>query len=83
MLSTQPQACPPVRISRLSHTAPASAAALAGFSSFSQAGVSQDGGAPLDTRNLYFNHDTRDGAKRHVQAYGHALAQRQVQHRTL
>ncbi|TKK27120.1 hypothetical protein PspCFBP13528_23065 [Pseudomonas sp. CFBP13528] len=37
MLSTQPQACPPVHNSRLSHTAPASAAALAGLSPPGQA----------------------------------------------
>ncbi|MBT0622751.1 OprD family outer membrane porin [Pseudomonas fluorescens] len=61
MLSTQPQACPPVRFSRLAQTALASAAALAGFSPLSQAAFFEDSSATLETRNMYFNRDFRDG----------------------
>jgi hypothetical protein len=61
MLSMQPQARPPVRFSRLSQTALASAAALAGFSPSSQAGFFEDSSATLETRNMYFNRDFRDG----------------------
>ncbi len=42
MLSTQPQACPPVRFSRLAQTALASATALAGFAPLSQAAFFED-----------------------------------------
>lgn len=61
MLSTQPQACLPVRSSRLTHTALASAAALAGFAPLSQAAFFEDSSATLETRNMYFNRDFRDG----------------------
>ncbi|KAB0562959.1 OprD family porin, partial [Helicobacter pullorum NCTC 12824] len=61
MLSTQPQARPPVRFSRLSQTALASAAALAGFSPLSQAAFFEDSSGTLETRNMYFNRDFRDG----------------------
>ncbi|KJZ45581.1 OprD family porin [Pseudomonas fluorescens] len=61
MLSMQLQACPPARFSRLSHTALASAAALAGFSPLSQAAFFEDSTATLETRNMYFNRDFRDG----------------------
>ncbi|WP_198919868.1 OprD family porin [Pseudomonas chlororaphis] len=61
MLSMQPQACRPVRFSRLSHTALASAAALAGFSPISQAAFFEDSSATLETRNMYFNRDFRSG----------------------
>ncbi|MEK1909488.1 MAG: OprD family porin [Pseudomonas chlororaphis] len=61
MLSMQPQACQPVRFSRLSHTALASAAALAGFSPISQAAFFEDSSATLETRNMYFNRDFRSG----------------------
>ncbi|MGH8335020.1 MAG: OprD family outer membrane porin, partial [Pseudomonas fluorescens] len=61
MLSMQLQACPPARFSRLSHTALASAAALAGFSPLSQAAFFEDSTATFETRNMYFNRDFRDG----------------------
>ncbi|MGF6153422.1 OprD family porin [Pseudomonas fluorescens] len=61
MLSTQPQACPPARFSRLASTALASAAALAGFSPVSQAAFFDDSSATLETRNMYFNRDFRSG----------------------
>ncbi|AJO77085.1 OprD family porin [Pseudomonas sp. MRSN 12121] len=61
MLSMQPQACQPVRFSRLSQTALASAAALAGFSPISQAAFFEDSSATLETRNMYFNRDFRSG----------------------
>ncbi|RMP68747.1 hypothetical protein ALQ18_02656 [Pseudomonas marginalis pv. marginalis] len=61
MLSTQPQALVPARFSCLSHTAFASAAALAGFSPLSQADFFEDSSASLETRNMYFNRDFRDG----------------------
>ncbi|MEO6680975.1 MAG: OprD family outer membrane porin, partial [Pseudomonas sp.] len=61
MLSMQPQARPPVRFSRLSQTALASAAAFAGFSPLSQAAFFEDSTATLETRNMYFNRDFRDG----------------------
>ena len=52
MLSTQPQACPPVRFPRMTHTALASAAALAGFiSSLSQTALFEDCGSD-ETRLL-------------------------------
>jgi hypothetical protein len=62
MLSMQLQARPPVRFSRLSHTALASAAALAGFSPLSQAAFFEDSTATFETRNMYFNRDFRDGS---------------------
>lgn len=52
MLSTQPQACPPVRFSRLTQTALASATALAGFSPLSQAAFFEDSSATLETLSL-------------------------------
>ena len=61
MLSTQPQAPSPVRFSRLTQTALASAATLAGFSPISQAAFFEDSSATLETRNMYFNRDFRDG----------------------
>ena len=60
MLSTQPQACPPVRFSRLAKTALASATALAGFSPLSQAAFLEDSSGTLETRNMYFNRDHAD-----------------------
>ena len=61
MPSMQPQASQPARFSRLSHTALASAAALAGFSPLSQAAFIEDSTANFETRNMYFNRDFRDG----------------------
>ena len=61
MLSTQPQAASPVGFSRLTQTALASAATLAGFSPLSQAAFFEDSSATLETRNMYFNRDFRDG----------------------
>src|SRR5947207_4882077 len=61
MLSMQLQARPPVRFSRLNHTALVSAAALAGFSPLSQAAFFDDSSATFETRNMYFNRDFRDG----------------------
>ncbi|MFC3939694.1 outer membrane porin, OprD family [Pseudomonas gingeri NCPPB 3146 = LMG 5327] len=64
MLSLQPQACPPARFSRFAHTALAGAAALAGFSSVSQAAFIEDSTATFETRNMYFNRDFRDGTSK-------------------
>ncbi|VVO22511.1 OprD family porin [Pseudomonas fluorescens] len=61
MLSMQPQARPPARLSRLSQTALASATALASFSPLSHAAFFEDSSATLETRNMYFNRDFRDG----------------------
>lgn len=61
-LSLQPQAASPARSLRLSPTAFASAAALAGFSPLSYADFIEDSSASLDTRNMYFNRDFRDGS---------------------
>ena len=61
MLSMQLQDLPHARFSRLSHTALASAAALAGFSPLSQAAFFEDSTATFETRNMYFNRDFRDG----------------------
>ncbi|WP_460163457.1 OprD family porin [Pseudomonas sp. S2_F03] len=61
MQSLQTQALAPARLSRFSHTALASAAALAGFSPLSQAAFFEDSTATLETRNMYFNRDFRDG----------------------
>ncbi|MFY0730123.1 OprD family porin [Pseudomonas sp. NFX15] len=61
MQSLQPQAIAPARLSRFSHTALASAAALAGFSPLSQAAFFEDSSATFETRNMYFNRDFRDG----------------------
>ncbi|MGE8067933.1 OprD family porin [Pseudomonas sp. NPDC089569] len=57
----QTQAIAPARLSRFSHTALASAAALAGFSPLSQAAFFEDSSATFETRNMYFNRDFRDG----------------------
>ena len=57
MLRTQP----PARSSRITQTALASAAALAGFSPAGQAAFFEDSTATLETRNMYFNRDFRDG----------------------
>jgi hypothetical protein len=61
MQSLQTQAIAPARLSRFSHTALASAAALAGFSPLSQAAFIDDSSATFETRNMYFNRDYRDG----------------------
>ena len=61
MQSLQTQAIAPARLSRFSHTALASAAALAGFSPLSQAAFIDDSSATFETRNMYFNRDFRDG----------------------
>ncbi len=61
MQSLQTQAIAPARLSRFSHTALASAAALAGFSPLSQAAFFEDSSATFETRNMYFNRDYRDG----------------------
>ncbi|WP_347911032.1 OprD family porin [Pseudomonas grandcourensis] len=61
MQSLQTQAIAPARLSRFSHTALASAAALAGFSPLSQAAFFEDSSATFETRNMYFNRDFRDG----------------------
>ncbi|VVN93581.1 hypothetical protein PS691_02061 [Pseudomonas fluorescens] len=63
MLSTQPQARPPVRFFSRCQTALASATALASFSPFSHAAVFEDSSATLETRNMYFNRDFRDGTR--------------------
>jgi len=60
-LSLQPQATSPARTFRLNPTAFASAAALAGFSPLSFADFIEDSSASLETRNMYFNRDFRDG----------------------
>ncbi|MBK5412423.1 OprD family outer membrane porin, partial [Pseudomonas sp. TH34] len=57
MLRTQP----PARSSRFTQTALASAAAFAGFSPVGQAAFFEDSTATLETRNMYFNRDFRDG----------------------
>ena len=57
MLRTQPLA----RSSRFTQTALASAAAFAGFSPVGQAAFFEDSTATLETRNMYFNRDFRDG----------------------
>ncbi|OOG11984.1 OprD family porin [Pseudomonas sp. C9] len=61
MQSLQTHALAPARLSRFSHTALASAAVLAGFSPLSQAAFFEDSTATLETRNMYFNRDFRDG----------------------
>lgn len=61
MQSLQTQAIAPARLSRFSHTALASAAALVGFSPLSQAAFIEDSSATFETRNMYFNRDFRDG----------------------
>ncbi|MGF6089612.1 OprD family porin [Pseudomonas sp. 18173] len=61
MQSLQTQAIAPARLSRFSHTALASAAALAGFSPLSHAAFFEDSSATFETRNMYFNRDFRDG----------------------
>ncbi|MCE4053258.1 OprD family porin [Pseudomonas sp. Au-Pse12] len=61
MPSTHPQAVQPARFSRLTPTALASAAALAGVAPFSQAAFFEDSSATFETRNMYFNRDFRDG----------------------
>jgi hypothetical protein len=60
-LSLQPLAPSPVRSQRLNPTALAGAAALAGFSPMSFADFIEDSSASLETRNMYFNRDFRDG----------------------
>jgi hypothetical protein len=64
MQSLQTQAIAPARLSRISrfsHTALVSAAALAGFSPLSQAAFFDNSSATFETRNMYFNRDYRDG----------------------
>ncbi|BAQ73153.1 OprD family outer membrane porin [Pseudomonas sp. Os17] len=61
MPSTRPHAVTPVFLSRLTPTALASAAALAGVAPFSQAAFFEDSSATFETRNMYFNRDFRDG----------------------
>ncbi|PUA45818.1 outer membrane porin, OprD family [Pseudomonas protegens] len=61
MPSTRPHAVTPVFFSRLTPTALASAAALAGVAPFSQAAFFEDSSATFETRNMYFNRDFRDG----------------------
>ena len=61
MLLLDPQICPPVRFSRLSQTALASAVALTVFSPLTQAAFFEDSAATFETRNMYFNRDFRDG----------------------
>ncbi|WP_025127897.1 OprD family porin [Pseudomonas sp. PH1b] len=61
MPSSHPQAAQPARFSRLTPSALAGAAALAGFSPFSQAAFFEDSSATFETRNMYFNRDFRDG----------------------
>ena len=61
MPSTHPQAVQPARFSRLTPTALASAATLAGFAPLSQAAFIEDSSATFETRNMYFNRDFRDG----------------------
>jgi hypothetical protein len=60
-LSLQPLAPSPVRSQRINSTALAGAAALAGFSPMSFADFVEDSSATLETRNMYFNRDFRDG----------------------
>ena len=71
MQSLQTQAIAPARLSRFSHTALASAAALAGFSPLSQAAFVDDSSATFETRNMYFNRDFRE----HTGAGGELTAQ--------
>ncbi|MFS1288289.1 OprD family porin [Pseudomonas piscis] len=59
MPSTHSQASAPVRFSRLTPTALASAAALA--APLTQAAFFEDSSATFETRNMYFNRDFRDG----------------------
>ncbi|QZI69307.1 OprD family porin [Pseudomonas protegens] len=61
MPSTRPHAVTPVFFSRLTPTALASAAALAGVAPLSQAAFFEDSSATFETRNMYFNRDFRDG----------------------
>ena len=61
MPSTRPHPVTPVFFSRLTPTALASAAALAGVAPFSQAAFFEDSSATFETRNMYFNRDFRDG----------------------
>ncbi|BAQ79382.1 OprD family porin [Pseudomonas sp. St29] len=61
MPSTRPHAVTPVFFSRLTPTALACAAALAGVAPFSQAAFFEDSSATFETRNMYFNRDFRDG----------------------
>ncbi|MCO7568885.1 OprD family porin [Pseudomonas chlororaphis] len=61
MPSTRPHAVTPVFFSRLTPTALASAAALAGVAPLSQAAFFEDSSATFETRNMYFNRDFREG----------------------
>ncbi|SED10851.1 outer membrane porin, OprD family [Pseudomonas saponiphila] len=61
MPSTRPHAVTPVFFPRLTPTALASAAALAGVAPLSQAAFFEDSSATFETRNMYFNRDFRDG----------------------
>ncbi|KAF0863398.1 OprD family porin [Pseudomonas sp. LD120] len=61
MPSIHPQAALPARFPRLSPTALAGAAALAGFAPLCQAAFFEDSSATFETRNMYFNRDFRDG----------------------
>ncbi|QNH79000.1 OprD family porin [Pseudomonas protegens] len=61
MPSTRPHAVTPVSFSRLTPTALASAAALAGVAPLSQAAFFEDSSATFETRNMYFNRDFREG----------------------
>ena len=54
-----PQAIAPARTLRLKSTALASA--LVGFTPFGYAAFFEDSSATLETRNMYFNRDFRDG----------------------
>ncbi|MVV51776.1 OprD family porin [Pseudomonas sp. PB120] len=60
-LFLQPQAVAPVRNFRLQPAALASAAVLAGVSPSGYAAFFEDSSASLETRNMYFNRDFRDG----------------------
>jgi len=61
MLSSQPQAYAPTRSLSARPSAIASALALAGVAPMSQAAFFEDSTATLETRNMYFNRDFRDG----------------------
>ncbi|WP_409301792.1 OprD family porin [Pseudomonas sp. KCJK8993] len=61
MPSPHSQASAPVRFSRLTPTALASAAALA--APLTQAAFFEDSSATFETRNMYFNRDFRDGTR--------------------
>ncbi|PYY85325.1 outer membrane porin, OprD family [Pseudomonas sp. TKO26] len=61
MPSTRPHAATPVFFPRLTPTALASAAALAGVAPLSQAAFLEDSSATFETRNMYFNRDFREG----------------------